>query len=87
MQGCCVVPVLLPIQVFTQTSVLSGAVSCPLFVSASSLNLNPVFSKSSLSGLDFDGVNARLVCCVGPVLLPIQALTQASALSGAGSLS
>jgi hypothetical protein len=30
--------------------------------------------------MDFDGVNARLVCCVVPVLLPIQDFTQASAL-------
>jgi hypothetical protein len=37
--------------------------------------------------MDFDGVNARLVCCVVPVLLPIQDFTQASALSGADSLS
>jgi hypothetical protein len=61
--------------------------SCPLSGSASSLNFNPVFSNFSLWGLDFDGVNARLVCCVVPVLLPIQAFTQASALSGADSLS
>jgi hypothetical protein len=37
------------------------AVLCPLSGSASLLNFNPVFSKFSLSGLDFDGVNARLV--------------------------
>jgi hypothetical protein len=59
--------------------------SCPLSGSASLLNFNPVFSKFSLSGLDFDGVNARLVGCVVPVLLPIQDFTQASALSGADS--
>jgi hypothetical protein len=49
------------------------------------LNFNPVFSKSSLVGLDFEGVNARLVGCVVPVLLPIQAFVQAFALSGADS--
>jgi hypothetical protein len=36
-------------------------------------------------GLDFEGVCARLVCCVVPVLLPIQAFAQAFALSGADS--
>jgi hypothetical protein len=65
----------------------SALVSCPLSGSASLLNFNPVFSKSSLVGLDFEGVCARLVCCVVPVLLPIQTFTQASALSGADSLS
>jgi hypothetical protein len=60
-------------------------VSCPLSGSASSLNFNPVFSKFSFSGLDFDGVNARFVFCVVPVLLAIQTFTQASALSGADS--
>jgi hypothetical protein len=60
-------------------------VSCPLSGSASLLNFNPVFSKSSLVGLDFEGVCARLVCCVVPVLLPIQAFAQAFALSGADS--
>jgi hypothetical protein len=44
------------------------------------LNFNPVFSNFSLWGLDFEGVNARLVRCVVPVLLPIQDFTQASAL-------
>jgi hypothetical protein len=51
------------------------------------LNFNPVFPNFSFSGLDFEGVNARLVRCVVPVLLPIQDFTQASALSGADSLS
>jgi hypothetical protein len=60
-------------------------VSCPLSGSAFLLNFNPVFSKSSLVGLDFEGVCARLVCCVVPVLLPIQAFAQAFALSGADS--
>ena len=45
----------------------------------------PLFLKFSLSGLDFDGVNARLLGCVVPVLLPIQDFSQASALSGADS--
>jgi hypothetical protein len=47
-------------------------VSCPLSGSASLLNFNPVFPNFSFSGLDFEGVNARLVRCVVPVLLPIQ---------------
>lgn len=62
-------------------------VRCPLSGSASLLNFNPYFSKFNRTGLDFDGVNARLVRCVVPVLLPIQDFTQASALSGADSLS
>ena len=65
----------------------STQVSCPLSGSAFLLNFNPVFPNFSYSGLDFEGVNARLVRCVVPVLLPIQDFTQASALSGADSLS
>ncbi len=65
----------------------TAQVSCPLSGSAFLLNFNPVFSNFSFSGLDFEGVNARLVRCVVPVLLAIQTFTQASALSGADSLS
>jgi hypothetical protein len=67
--------------------VFFSPLSSPLSGSASLLNFNPDFSKFSLWGLDFDSVNAWLVCCVVPVLLAIQAFTQASALSGADSLS
>jgi hypothetical protein len=45
----------------------------------------PYFFKVQPLGLDFDGANARLVCCVGPDLLSIQAFAQVSALSGADS--
>jgi hypothetical protein len=58
-------------------------VSCPLSGSVSSLNFNPVFSKFSLSGLDFEGVAARLVRCVVPVFLPIQDFAQAFSLPAA----